>query len=303
MVLHIESFVKKTIAKNLLVIIDQVEIPPTAFEKLCGEMGIILKYARASTGCQASTKLFDFDIPLSSSEFADTSLIYIGPHEKLSTDLGCIFYNHESLRIDSKTFSLFEGSIARELAKSHALIESIACFDHIGIIVENPNDRLHVQTAQYLQNICAINEIIADIVYVGRLNEMKLGNFADIEFFIHLSCSGRQPFHFVKPIVSPLEFICAKFDINYWDNQSLRDYEIFLKFCDEHKNIFTQNSEYDNSLGGQLVLKSFFELSTQISGARKNYSYNGLEINSINKELKLQKGAVGNSTAYDYESK
>ena len=31
------------------------------------------------------------------------------------------------------------------------MIDSIFCFDHVGILIENPNIRLHVETAQYLQ--------------------------------------------------------------------------------------------------------------------------------------------------------
>ena len=300
----IENFVQKLVSKNLLVILDQVDISTAVFEKVCGNEKFILKFSKSPPNdCKNGIKVFDFYIPFDSSEFTDTSLIYIGPHEKLATDLGCIFFSHDSLRIDSKSFRLFECSISRELTKRCSLIDLISSFDHVGIIVENPNVRLHVETAQYLQNICAANDLIADIVYVGRLNEMKIGNFADIEFFIHLSCAGRPIFHFVKPIVSPLEFICAKFDVNYWENQTLRDYFIFLNFCNQHKSMFLQNNSCDNSLSGQLVLKNFFELSTQLINSRKNYSYTGLEINSIDKEMKLHKGAIGNSTAYDYESK
>lgn len=298
----IESFINNTKSKNVLVILDQVEISFDLFEKCCNDKNLILKFASDSIKYQNNTKIFDFCIPFDPSEYADTSLIYIGPHEKLANDFGCIFHNHESLRINSLSFSLFQGSISRELTKSCALIDSISNFDHVGIIVENPNVRLHVQTAHYLQNICSANDIIADIVYVGRLNEMKLGNFPDIEFFILLSCTGRASFHFVKPIVSPLEFICAKFEVNFWENQILRDLAIFLEFCDKHQNMLLNGMNDDSSLDGQLVIKSFFELSTQLVNLRRNYSYNGLEINSSNKEIKLHKGATGNSTSYDYES-
>lgn len=299
----IETFVKNIVSKNLLVILDQSEVPTAVFEKFCADQKCILRFANNLNECKNGIKLFDFDVPFEPSEFSETSLIYIGPHEKLATDLGCIFFNHDSLRIDSRSLKLFECSVSRELTKRCRLIDSISCFNHVGIIVENPNVRLHVETAQYLQNICAANDMIADIVYVGRLNEMKIGNFADIEFFIHLSCAGRPTFHFVKPIVSPLEFISAKFDIDFWGNQILLDYSLFLKFCDQNNSIFFQNSSFDNNSNGQVVLKNFFELSTQLLGSRKNHSYNGLEINSIDKEMKLHKGAIGNSTAYDYESK
>jgi diphthamide biosynthesis enzyme Dph1/Dph2-like protein len=299
----IKKFFKTVVSKNLLIIIDQFDVSTAVFEMLCVDEKFILKFANSSNECQNSMKLFDFYIPFDLSEFNDTSLIYIGPHEKLATDLGCIFYNHDSLRIDSRTFKLFECSISRELAKRCSLINSISSHDHIGIIVENPNVRMHVETAQYLQNICAANDMIADILYIGRLNEMKIGNFADIEFFIHLSCAGRPTFHFVKPIVSPLEFICAKFEVDFWSNQILRDYFIFLKFCEQHKMLFLQNNSYNNNLSGQLVVKNFFELSNQLLDSRKKYSYNGLEINSIDKEMKLHQGATGNSTAYDYEFK
>lgn len=299
----IENYVHKLVSKNLLGILDQVDISAVVFEKFCDDKGLILKCVYSSNDCQNGIKVFDFCIPFDSSEFHDTSLIYIGPHEKLSTDLGCIFFCHDSLRIDSKSSRVFECSISRELTKRSSLINSISSFDHVGILVENPNVRLHVKTAQYLQNICAENDIIADIVYVGRLNETKIGNFADIEFFIHLSCAGRPIFHFIKPIVSPLEFICAKFDVNFWENQTLRDYSIFLNFCDQHKSSFLRNNSYDNSLSDQLVIKNFFELSNQLINSRKKYSYNGLEIKSMDREMKLHKGAIGNSTAYDYESK
>ena len=131
---------------------------------------------------------------------------------------------------------------------------------------------------------------------------MKIGNFPDIEFFIHLSCSGRPLFSFVKPIVSPLEFLCAKFDLSFWDNQYLRDYENFIAFCDMNKEILLPNYEDHTNMDGQLIVKNFFELSTQISSTRKNNSFNGLEINSSFMEMRLHKGAIGNSTSYDYES-
>lgn len=299
----VDKFVKSVTSKNLLIIADQVEINRNVFENSCNGIDVNIIFADSESRCISDTKLFGFYFTLDRDAYIDTALIYIGPHEKLSTDLGCIFYNQESLRINSVTSSCFEGSISRELTKKYGLIDSIRCCDHVGIVVENPNVRLHVETAQYLQNICSANDMIADIIYVGRLNEMKLGNFADIQFFIHLSCAGRPSFSFVKPVVTPLEFICAKFEVDFWEYQNLRDYERFLRYCASHKEIVLPNTQQDNNLGGQLVLKSFFELSSQLVGVRRNYSYGGLEINSINQEMKIHKGAVGNSTGYDYESK
>ena len=281
---------------------DQNEISRNAFADLCKDKSFSIFFAETLSNQFCSNNIFGFYISIDKSEFTNTSLIYIGPHEKLSTDLGCIFYNNQSLRIDSRVLRPFDGSISRELAKRSCLIDSIRCFDHVGILVENPNVQSHVQVAQYLQNICTANDIISDIIYVGRLNEMKLGNFADIDFFIHLSCPGRSLFSFVRPVVSPLEFLCAKFDLNFWENQCLLDYRLFIKYCHENKNIFLKSYGDDNNFERQLVIKNFFELSTQLFGNRKNYSYNGLEINSAEKEIKLHQGAVGNSTAYDYES-
>lgn len=302
--LKIENFVKSLTSRNLLIFTDQVEINRGIFENLCKRKHINLIFADSAQNCSNDTKLFDFYIALNRDDYSSTAMIYIGPHEKLSLDLGCIFYNYESLRFNSINSSLFDGSISRELTRRCGLIDSIRQNDHVGIIVENPNARLHVLTAQYLQNICSDNDIIADIIYVGRLNEMKLGNFPDIQFFIHLSCAGRPSFSFVKPVVTPLEFICAKFDIDFWENQILRDYELFLSFCDSNSDIFmTGNRQDGRSLGGQMVLKSFFELSSQLTDVRRNYAYEGLEINSMNQELKIHKGAIGNSTGYDYESK
>ncbi len=303
LLLTVETFINNITSPKLLVILDQVDFSRTTLIELCMNKQLSVIFSEVRPIESDFIKLFDFYIPCDKSEFNDISLIYIGPHEKISTDIGSILYNNNSLRIDSKTMLSFETIISRELAKRSRLIDSIRCFDHVGILVENPNVRLHVQVAQYLQNICAANEIIADIIYVGRLNEMKLGNFADVEFFIHISCSGRNLFTFVKPIVSPLEFLCAKFDLKFWENQCLRDYEHFIRYCDQNKALLLNNYNNENNLEGQLVLKSFFELSTQLIGARKNYSYNGLEINSTDKVMKLHKGAVGNSTSYDYEIK
>lgn len=303
--LEISLFVDKIKSKNLLVVIDQIQASYEAFKTICADKEFCLYFACIENveNWDKSTKMFDFYFPLDRNDFKDTSLIYIGPHEKLSLDLGCIFYNHTSLCINSKTRSLFNTSISRELAKKSGSVDAISCFDHVGILIENPNVRLHVITAHYLQNICAANDIIADVIYVGRLNEMKIGNFPDIEFFIHLSCSGRAPFSFLKPIVSPLEFLCAKFELDFWENQYLRDYAAFIAYCDMNKKMLLPNHDDHNNMGGQLIIKSFYELSTQIVSTRKNYSYNGLEINSAFQEMRLHKGATGNSTSYDYESR
>lgn len=300
---NIETFISSVSSGKILVILDQIEISQSVFLDLCSNSNASVIFASKQPMESNFSKLFDFYIPCNESDFNEISLIYIGPHERLSSDLGCIFYANNCMRIDSKTMLPFEGSIPRELSKSSGLLDSIRCFDHVGILVENPNVKLHVKVAQYLQNICAANEIIADIIYVGRLNEMKLGNFADIEFFIHLSCYGRDSFSFVKPIVSPLEFLCAKFDLEFWENQVLRDYELFIKYCDQHQSILLQAYNQETNLEGQLVLKNFFELSTQLLNSRKSYSYKGLEINSTDQVLELSRGAVGNSTGYDYESK
>lgn len=287
-----------------MVILDQVNSASEVFQQICDDKKLNLYFSSSEKveNCDKITKLFDLYIPLDSTDFKDTSLIYIGPQEKLAIDLGCVFYNQASLFVDSRTNSLFSTSISRELTKRSVMIDSISCFDHVGILIENPNIRLHVETAQYLQKICAANDIIADIIYVGRLNEMKIGNFPDIEFFIHLSCSGRPLFSFFKPIVSPFEFLCAKFNLNFWDYQYLRDYEAFVAYCDMNKEDLLQNYEDQTDMNGQLIIKNFFELSTQVLSTRKNYSYHGLEINTSAKEMRLHKGATGNSTSYDYES-
>lgn len=307
---EIEMFINLITSENVLVILDQVDIPRSIFEKFVSGKKLNLLFSdteisRVDTDISKySSKILGFQIPIKSSCFEKTSLIYIGPHEKHSTDLGCIFFNHSSLRINSKNFLKFNFVISRELAKRSTIIDSISNFDHIGIIVENPNVRIHVEMAKCLQNICSANDMIADIIYVGRLNEMKLGNFSDIQFFIHLSCAGKLLFKFVIPVVSPFEFICAKFDINFWENQNLRDYEIFLGFYKNNKGIFLSNQEVAMLKNqDQVVVKNFYELSNQLNETRKNYSYSGLKINSIDQEMKLFKGAVGNSTAYDYESK
>lgn len=300
----IHRFIKSIRSKNILFVIDQVKIDTEIFKVMGAENESCLYFASSEKieSCDKVTKLFNFYLPLDLNEFKDTALIYIGPHEKLAVDFGCIFFNFESLCIDSKNNLCFNASISRELAKRSKLIDSISCFDHVGILVENPNVKLHVDTAQYIQNMCASNDIIADIIYVGRLNEMKIGNFPDIEFFIHLSCSGRSSFSFIKPIVSPLEFICAKFNLDFWNNQHLRDFESFLAFCDSNKEIFLKNYSEDIDLNGKLVIKSFHELSTQLLSTRKNYSYTGLQISPSFQEMRLHKGANGNSTYYDYES-
>ena len=302
--LGLPVFIEKIESKYLLVILDQVQIAQEEFKQACfdKEFSLCFSVIENVDNWDKSTKLFDFYFPLDLNDFKDTTLIYIGPHEKLALDLGCIFYNYPSLCIDSKTNLPFDRSIPRELAKRSGLIDSISSFDHLGILVENPNVRLHVEMAQYLQNICAANDIIADIIYVGRLNEMKIGNFPDLEFFIHLSCFGRPLFSFVKPIVSPLEFLSAKFGLDFWDNQYLRDYEAFIAYCDMNKELLLPNCEEHSNIDGQLVIKIFYELSTQLLSTRKNHSYNGLEINSTFQEMRLHQGATGNSTSYDYES-
>lgn len=301
---EISLFIDQIKSKNLLVITDKILASFEAFEQMCVDKELNLCFSSIENveNCDKSTKIFDFYFPLDRNDFKDTSLIYIGPHEKLALDLGCIFYNHASLCIDSKSQSIFSPSISRELAKKSGFVDAISSFDHVGILIENPNVRLYVEIAHYLQKICAANDIIADVIYVGRLNEMKIGNFPDIEFFIHLSCSGRASFSFVKPIVSPLEFLCSKFNLDFWENQYLRDYSAFIAYCDKEKKMLLPNHEDQENIDGQLVIKSFYELSTQIVSTRKNYSYNGLEINSAFQEMRLHKGATGNSTSYDYES-
>lgn len=300
----IKIFIDGVSSEFLLVILDQVDVPRSVFEALCLNRNFKLIFADQSIQDNCSTRLLHFNIPVASNDFKNTSLIYLGPHERVSTDFGSIFYHHPSLRFDSNHSSFCQSnSISRDLSKRNGIIDTISHLDNVGIIVENPNINIHVILAQYLQNICAANSIIADIIYVGRLNEIKLGNFADIEFFIHISCAGKPIFSFVKPIVSPFEFLCSKFDIEFWSHQSLRDFDILLKFCDENKNLFfPQSLVNDCGYENRVILKNFYELSSQILEARKRYSYSGLEICPMNHEIKLHKGAVGNSTSYDTET-
>ena len=70
---------------------------------------------------------------------------------------------------------------------------------------------IHNSLANKLLSICNNLQIFAHVIYVGRLNEMKLGNFADLGAFIHIACPGKPLFDFHRPVISPFEFICAHF--------------------------------------------------------------------------------------------
>lgn len=185
-----------------------------------------MHFSSPTPSSDASLGLFGFYLPISQDEFSDTALLYVGPHERAATDLGCVFYANSSLRINSSTWEEFKLAIPREMAKRASVTDAISQHSHIGIVVENPNNgreqhgvkcqlhcvETHIKVAQLLQRICHCNDIFAVILYVGRLTEAKLGNFADLQSLIHISCSGKARFPFHKPIVSPLEFLCAKFE-------------------------------------------------------------------------------------------
>lgn len=249
-----------------------------------------------------ATTLFDFNIPLPQDSFNDTAIIYLGPHLKLATDIACIFYHTGSLRINTTNWTIWDNPIVREMSKRFQIFESISNFDHIGIIIENPNIMQHVQLANILQGVCSSNNIFSSIIYVGRLNELKLGNFSDIQAFVHISCIGKPLFSFYHPVISPFEFLCSKLSLNYWDNQILRDNFKLINYCSDvplpHLNLPSRTSM---SCENRLLIKDFYELSAQIFDSRKNFSFNGLEINSSDKNIRLHLGSTGNSTFYDYE--
>ena len=136
--------------KFVLFIIDQANISRDAISKLCCSSDSKILFATSKPDSTDSTKIFDFFIPISFDEYRNAALIYIGPHERLSLDLGSIFYHHECLRINSTFSTVFNGSISRELARSSSVSDSIASLANVGILVENPNNRLHVVTAQML---------------------------------------------------------------------------------------------------------------------------------------------------------
>lgn len=248
-------------------------------------------------------KFYDFCFPLPVEEVksASSSIIYIGPHSKIATDVGSLCYQQPALLINSSTGQPFSVNVMRNLAKRSSVIDTAKEFTQVGILVENPNIELHIKLAQLLQNLCFANDIFANILYVGRVNEAKIGNFPDLECFVHISCAGKELFTFAKPILTPFEFICAKFpSVDFWGKQELRDYELLLQFCIQSSAEWIPQKNLSDS-DKQVAIKDFYQLTVALESVRKRYSFYGLEIDQSSRDMQLHKGSTGNSVSYDHE--
>lgn len=289
----INDFISTSTADRIYLVLDQVENHST----LNWTDKVILAQ---ESDQQEGLKMHGFAFPQLTKELiASSAVIYYGPHAKVATDLGSLFYLQPSLLLDSTSATAFTINISRDLAKRTAAVNSIRGFDQIGILVENPNIQLHIQLAQMLQDLCFANNFFANILYVGRVNEMKIGNFPDLECFVHISCPGKSLFSFAKPVVSPFEFICAKFDVNFWEHQELRDLDALLDFCQVHQHEWIP--EEARAANGQVVLRDLQQMTMTLSSIRQKYSYHGLQIDHANRDMTLHEGSTGTAAGYDYE--
>lgn len=296
---NIQSYLASSPAEKVFLLIDQAPFP--------GEVNDprLVTVAKETTSEGFAFYDFAFPFPVEEVKTPTCAVIYVGPHVKVAIDLGCLCYHQTPLLIDSCTGEPFCVNVMRDLAKRSAAVDAAKECSHVGIVVENPNIDLHIKLAQLLQNLCFANGVFANILYVGRINEAKVGNFPDLECFVHIACAGKELFSFAKPVLTPFEFICAKFPVDFWSNQELRDYGQLLSYC--HKNLVSESDtpgssqELDGQQDRQVVIKDFHQLTTTFESVRSRYSFYGLEIDQQNRDMQLHKGTTGNSVAYDHE--
>ncbi len=293
---RIEAFLASSSAEKIFLVLDQV---PFTFESFVNDSRVVsVQKTEEGVGCKFYE--FNFNSPIEEVKSSSSAVIYVGPHSKIATDLGSLCYQQPALLIDSATGTPFPVNLLRDLAKRSSVIDVAREFTQIGIVLENPNIDLHIKLAQVLQNLCFANDIFANILYVGRVNEAKIGNFPDLECFLHISCAGKELFTFAKPVLSPFEFICAKFSVDFWNSQDLRDFDRLLSYCVERSREWISQKQ-DSDSDKQFAIKDFYQLTIALESTRNRYSYYGLEIDQGTRDMQLHKGATGNSVSYDHE--
>lgn len=251
------------------------------------------------------TCILGFKIPTDILHHENTSIIYVGPFYRTAVDFGTMFYTRKCLLLDSKSMTPFEINVLRDLSRRNAISESAATFNRFGILVENPSDDLHITLANFLQDLCIANGILSNIIYVGRLTATKLGNFTDVQAFVHISCYGRERFEFHIPVLSPFEFLCSKFGVDFWTQQFLRDYFLLCSHIENHllpsRSDFAPSHDPDGERR-QMILRDTYQMVEMISSSRSGFSYSGLKINTENRPMGLEDGSFGNSAGYDHEA-
>lgn len=294
---QIQAFVASSIAERIFLLLDQVSFVP---ELNINDPRIVTVHN--NTKETEAFQFYDFCFPLPVEEVKSSAscVIYVGPHLKIATDLNCLCYRQPALLIDSVSGKPFPVHVMRSLSKRSSVIDTAKECTQVGIVVENPNIELHVKLAQILQNLSFANDIFANILYIGRVNEAKIGNFPDLECFVHISCAGKELFTFAKPILTPFEFICAKFAVDFWSKQELRDYELLLQYCTESSAEWIPKKEA-SSADKQVAIKDFHQLTIALESVRDRYTFYGLEIDQGHRDMQLHQGATGNSVSYDHE--
>lgn len=291
---QVQSFLASSSAERIFLLLDQFSIDSSFHDP---RLTLI-----SQIDTDEGFKFYDFcfPVPVEVVKASSSAIIYVGPHSKIATDAGALCYQMPSLLIDSSTAQPFSVNVMRDLAKRSAAVDLAKDATQVGILVENPNIELHIKLAQLLQNLCFANDIFANILHVGRINEAKIGNFPDLECFLHISCAGKELFTFAKPVLTPFEFICAKFEIDFWANQELRDYTQLVQFCLARGKDWISHTESLDA-DKQVAIKNFSQLTTSFESIRKRYSYYGLSIDQGSRDMQLHKGATGNSVSYDNE--
>lgn len=140
----------------------------------------------------------------------------------LGGEVECALLTNAMLNYNANTFHLYNPTTARltkelkgkskQLARRYYLMEKAKNADIVGILVGTLGVANYLEAIRYLQRALLNAGKKSYLFVVGKLNEPKLSNFAEIDLFCLVACSLNTMFDstgYYRDVVTPFELECA----------------------------------------------------------------------------------------------